>query len=251
MEQNLASSNNFQADEVIRHWLLNTAVEFGVPLTCLFPEISQGLNVKPIPGCSSEDYAGGLIELFNSSMITLSSEFPEDDVTTRAGVSRIFDHFLALPEDYKRIRHLRPSDPGSLTIDRNPAMQVDFKLTELGGEAWEKVAEPDWRRFFTQFSDYETGELTSPDLNLLMARMGWFRELSGERIQPDTITLQTHSDYPILYWKRLPHVYQAAFSVEAAKPQWANGHSGEPKWFREWWSSIGSWHKEPWDLPNW
>jgi hypothetical protein len=130
-------------------------------------------------------------------------------------------------------------------------MQVDFKLTELGGEAWERVAEPEWGRFFTQFSDYKTGEITSPDLNLLMARMGWFRELSGERIQPDTVTLQTHSDYPILYWKRLPHVYQAVFSVEGAEPRWANGHSGEPKWFREWWSSTGYWHKEPWELPNW
>ncbi len=242
MEEHLASPNNLPPDGVIQHWLLNTAVEFGVPLTRIFPAAGKGLNVKPIPGCSSEGYARGLIDLFISAMITFSSGSTEDDVITRSGVSQILERFLALPKNYEPLRHLR---------DRDPSTQVGFKLTELGGEAWERVAEPDWGRFFTQFSDYKTGELTSPDLNLLMARMDWFRELSGEQIQPDTITLQTQSDYPILYWKRLPHVYQAAFSVEAAEPRWANGRIGEPKWFREWWSSVGSWHKKPWELPDW
>jgi hypothetical protein len=53
------------AEEVIKHWLLNTAVEFGVPLTHIFPEVGQALNVKPVPGCGSEGYARGLAEWFD------------------------------------------------------------------------------------------------------------------------------------------------------------------------------------------
>ncbi len=250
MEQNLATSKSFPAAEVIQHWLLNTAVEFGVPLTYLFPDKSQGLNVKPIPGCSSEDYAGGLIELFNSGMITLSSEFPEDDVTTRSGVSRILDRFLALPKDYRRGRYLRPGDPSSLTIDRNPAMQVDFRLTALGGETWERVAEPDWGRFISRFTNHDmSADLISPDRDLLIAYMGWYPEVNGEQIRLETIKWETHTDFEVLYWKRLPFVYHASFQVQTAEDRW--NYYKAPQWFWDWWFYTCHWHRAPWDLPNW
>jgi hypothetical protein len=257
MEQHLVSSRRFPADEVIQHWLLNTAVEFGVPLTRLFPKKSQGLNVKPIPGCSSEDYARGLVELFDSRMITLSSEFPGDDVTTRSGVSRILDRLLALPKDYQRLRHLRPGDPSSLTVDRNPAMQVDFKLTALGGETWEKVAEPDWGRFIsatTTYPDYGKsgpleGDLISRDRDLLIAYMGWYPEVRNEQIRVETIKWETHTDFKVLYWKRLPFVYHASFEVRTAKDRW-NDYKAPP-WFWDWWFYTCHWHREPWDLPSW
>ena len=256
MEQNLATSKSFPAAEVIQHWLLNTAVEFGVPLTYLFPDKSQGLNVKPIPGCSSEDYAGGLIELFNSGMITLSSEFPEDDVTTRSGVSRILDRFWALPKDYRRGRYLRPGDPSSLVIDRNPAMEVDFQLTELGGEAWARIAaEPDWTHLLVEQRDSTCGDLFSANRDLLMAYMGWYPEINQEHIQLDTITFETHNRFEILYWKRLPLVYHASFRLRAAEPRWGSAVPiwyMAPKWFLDWQrSAVSSWYKKPWDLEAW
>jgi len=255
MEQDLVSSNRLPSDEVTRHWLLNTAIEFGVPFTYLFPDISQALNVKPIPGLSSEDYARALIELFNSGMITLSSEFPEDEVTTRSGISRILDRFLALPKDYQRRRYLRPGDPSSLTIDRNPAMQVDFKLTAVGGEAWEKIAEPDWTHLLIERRDSECGELFSANRDLLMGYMGWYPEINQEQIQLDTIIFETHKHFDILYWKRLPLVYHASFRLGKAKPRWGSTVPiwyMAPKWFWDWQhSAICSWYKEPWDLPSW
>jgi hypothetical protein len=83
-------------DKVIKHWLLNTAVEFGVPLTHIFPEVSQALNVKPVPGCGSEGYASGLVELFDSGMIALSSEVEGDDTRSRTGVLQILERFRML-----------------------------------------------------------------------------------------------------------------------------------------------------------
>ncbi|SRR6266699_6119684 len=79
MEEHLERSNS--SDDVIKHWLLNTAVEFGVPRTCILRPVSQGLNVRPIPGCSHDDYARGLAEIFDSGLITFSSELREDEVT--------------------------------------------------------------------------------------------------------------------------------------------------------------------------
>ena len=41
--------NDFLADEMVKHRLLNAAVESGVPLTDIFPEVSHALNVKAVP----------------------------------------------------------------------------------------------------------------------------------------------------------------------------------------------------------
>lgn len=136
-------------------------------------------------------------------------------------------------------------------------MRVDFKLTALGGESWEKIAEPNWGRFVSigttsngiQPEREMTGDLVSADRDLLIAYMGWYPEVNREKIQLDTIRWETHADFEILYWKRLPFVYHASFRVRPAKPRW-NSHN-EPSWFRDWWISTRCWHKDPWQLPSW
>jgi len=87
-------------DDVIKHWLLNTAVEFGVPLHCVLRPVTQGSNVRRIPGCNSTDYARGLAELSDSGLIKFSSELQADETTTWAGVTRILGRYLELPNDY-------------------------------------------------------------------------------------------------------------------------------------------------------
>ena len=83
--------------EMMNHWLLNTAVEFPVPILYFFPKVSQALNVKPMPGCTSEDYARGLIGLFDLGMITFSSKTPGDDTANRAGILQILKRSQELP----------------------------------------------------------------------------------------------------------------------------------------------------------
>jgi len=127
-------------------------------------------------------------------------------------------------------------------------------LTELGGEAWEKFAEPDWTRFLDQLidpTDEGAGEMTSPDLTLIMAYLGWFPPFDEHQVKPVTVKVEQVADYPILYWKRLPHVYRATFEFEKANPKWQEGRIDGPAWFRDWWKATTEWYKHPWELPGW
>jgi len=236
------------ADMMVKHWLLDLAAESPVWLSQIFPLIdSEGLNVKPVPGCNAADYARGLVDLFDSGMIVLSSEVPEDEVQNRSGVKRILARFLKLASDDPTLNQqgrLRP------IYERNrlPGMQVSFKLTARGGEAWERIAEPDWNNILTVSMDRDSGDLCSPNRHLLMAFVGWYQEIGRQRIPPETIHWQTHTDFEILYWKELPLVYHASFTLQPADPRWSNQ---EPQWFLEWYISAITWHKKPWDLPGW
>lgn len=239
------------ADRMTKHWLLNLAIEYPVWLGHLFPAVDcEALNVKPVPGCKAEDYARSLIELCSSDMIRFSSELPGDDIESHSGVERILGRFLKLANDDPELpcqERLRPT----YKRNRPPGMQVSFKLTERGGEAWETMADPDWNHILTVSVDSQSGDLFSPDRDLLVAYMGWYQEIEKQTIQLDTITWQTHSDFEILYWKHLPLVYQASFSLQPADGRAGRLWSGMPKWFREWYFSAIAWHKQPWELPGW
>jgi hypothetical protein len=236
-------------DEMVKHWLLNLAVEVPVWLYLLFPAVEgDALNVQPVPRRNAEDYAAGVMDLCEAGMIKLSSEVHGDDVENGAGISRILDRFLKLSYDdsilHRDGRLLKPDQRNRL-----PGMQVSFRLTALGGEAWERVAEPDWAHFVTESRDSTSGELISPDRDRLIAYMGWYPEIHRERIQLETVTWETHTNFEILYWKRLPFVYHASFGLQAAAARWAS--MAPPKWFRDWELSTASWYREPWSLSNW
>jgi hypothetical protein len=232
--------------EIIHHWLLNTVVEFGVPLVCVFPEAGHGLNVKPVPTCSSEDYAKGLLALFDSGLITFCSKVPGDDTEKHDGVRQLLQRFQTLSKDDVSLRGQYGLLP-THRLRQLPGMQVGFRLTTCGGETWEKVAQPRWNRYVSVSSTLTTAELISAERDVLFAYMGWYPQLNGERIQLQTIKLETHTNFKIVYWKRVPFVYHASFGIEPAVRRWA---SDEPSWFRDW-RSTQSWYTPPWHLPGW
>ena len=238
-------------DPMIRHWLLNLAVEYPVWLGHLFPAVDcEALNVRPVPGCDAPDYARTLIEACDAGMVTLSSEVPGDDVSSRVGIERIVARFLASANNESTHidqRHRRPM----CERVRLPGMEVRFKLTEPGGDAWARLAEPDWAHILTVSLDLASGDLFSPDRQLLMAYMGWYQQIEGQQIPLEAITWQTHSDFQILYWKRLPLVYQATFTSLPAESRIAPRWSSAPLWFTNWYISAITWHKQPWELRGW
>lgn len=241
--------------DLIKHWLLNTAIEFPRPLIHVLPGVrGLTLNAKEVPGCVPDDYANGLRELHRSGHIVFTSENPEDDVQTESGVKTILTRFLRYPIEVAAERDVTKKPQPTRPIVRIP--KVQFALTESGGALWESVAKPEWNRFFEQSSDYETGDAFSPDMTLLMARLGWFPELSGgEAIVIETIQVEEHFHYPVLYWKKLPHVYRATFKCQHSKARWRKqGHSEypmEPDWFRKWWPTTVHFYTHPWKLPGW
>lgn len=243
----MTENRKLSLPEIVRHWLLNTAIEFGVPLTCIFPRAGRGLNVKPVPKCDSETYANGLLELFDSWQITFSSEESDDDIHTRNGVARMLDRFRVLSENDASLRGVHGLLP-THRLNRLPGMDVYIKVTPFGGETWAKVAEANWSRYVSVSRDTTSGNLISPNRDLLLAHMGWYLELQGEQILRETITWQTHSDFDIVYWKRLPFVYHASFQAQPVERCWPHG---EPQWFRDCRNSIQSWYIKPWDLRDW
>jgi hypothetical protein len=233
---------------LVKHWLLSIATEFPRGLNLLFPKIQgEALNVKQVPGCNSEDYAEALVQMFQEGFITFQSDSSEDDVHSELGVSRIVGRFLALARTAQKVQHGASAGPRNLVTSRRSA--VTFQLSESGGKEWEKLAEPKWFDCFMQSGDETSGDvdLTSQNLTLLMALMGWFEGPDHERVKAQGIRLVLHSNFQLLYWKNLSSVYQASFFVT---PQEAE-HQKRPIWFAEWERSVRSWHKKPWDLSIW
>jgi hypothetical protein len=243
-----------KSDEMItRYWLLDLATEFPRSLGLLFPSIeSEALNVKEIPGRQLEDYAASLMELYGAGLIMLESDFPEDDISSQPGVSKIVERFVRLPKGERQVRYVRP---GRRTDDdRQPRQHVRFQLTATGGQEWERLAEPDWSHYFDQRGDQGGCEIVSQNRDLLMAVLGWFQELGGGRVDVNSIQIQKLDNYPILYWKHLPFVFKANFAFDKADPRWIGdgpAWSREPKWFHEWRVATASWYRKPWEMSAW
>ena len=238
----------------MKHWLLNLAIKHPIGLLRFLPAVkSEWLNVLPIPGCTAEDYASGLLSLLESEMIELfTHESGDERVIHKAELSELLDRYVQLPEPEPRpsTNHRDLTTQQRDPVWADPAFRHLFRLTPSGGEAWASAAEPAWEKFCDQLSDYDDGELTSSNRDLLIASMGWFVELTSDSaVKAGTIKFETHANYPVLYWKTLPHVYRATFEVEPAEPQWSGGYVAEPEWFREW--RFAPWYKHPWELPGW
>jgi hypothetical protein len=173
---------------------------------------------------------------------------------TRAGVSDVLDRFLGLPTNFQQVGY---SGEPRQKFRLDPKARVYFKLAASGGEAWERLAEPEWERFVSATATFPAygesgpaeGELISADRDVLLAWMGWYPEVRREKILIETVKWQTQTDFEALYWKRLPFVYRATFEVEIAKERW-NSHK-IPHWFWDWWTRSLHWYKQPWELPDW
>lgn len=211
--------------------------------------------MRSVPGCRADDYASGLLSLLDSNMVQLfRNETGDEREIQEVEVSNasLLDRYVELPEPGTRLLTRHRDLP---TQQRDPIwtdtdFQHLFRLTPAGGETWASLAEPAWERFCVQLSDYDNCEMTSSSRDLLLARMGWFTELTSDStVKVGTIKFETHRNYPILYWKVLPVVYRATFEVEPAETRWIDEHVAEPQWFREW--RFASWYTHPWDLPNW
>jgi hypothetical protein len=233
-------------DAVIRHWLLNLAVEIPLDLRRILPAVqAQGLNVLAVPGCEKRDYARGVIQLHESGMIELSSKDAADDVNSSDGVAQILDRFINLSkyDPDTSPRHFGP-------VHKLPsALQVTYKITESGGREWEGCAKPDWDHFVNGSDDYVSGELVSFDKEHLIAYMGWYPEIAGSLIQLDTINWETLRNFNILYWKQLPVVHRVSFQLQPSGKRW--GSDSAPQWFWDWYLSTAAWYTKPWLMPNW
>lgn len=239
------------SQELIQHWILNVAIEYHRKLSDFIPFVeSESLNVKEVPGATPDDYASAFLMMLDAELVcafSVEADAGEEDQATmdRSTVEAILEKRLRLPRVTNKIR-VRRDQPRPLSKPSVPDLR--WRITALGGGAWEKLAEPDWNRYVSTLTDDSSGEIWAADRDLLMAELGWYRELNSVVVDRATIRAMVLHNYAITYWKISPRVYHAAFSCapdrDARPADW-------PRWFRDWWLSKNRWHQEPWELPDW
>ena len=213
------------------HWLLDTAVEYPPPLHYFLPIVrSDHLNVREIPGFQSDDYARLIESGLEEGLIQLAhDEETPDLLAARSAVNM-------------QARGLRPKGEGRFT----------FRLTPQGGEAWERMANPLWDRFF-YFScllpDDElrvSATLASMNWDAVIAYLGWFDRLASIDVNWETLRIETRSNYAATYWKRVDGMHEATLDGVYHLPE-----RYAPAFASAWALSLNKWRIRPWDRPDW
>jgi len=93
----------------------------------------------------------------------------------------------------------------------------------------------------------------SQNRDRLMAVLGWVPMIDNSRIDLDTVTWKTHSEYPVRYWKQLPDVHVVKFQAqqEPESPRRSDWVFGRMPWFSMWFTARSDWYRKPWDLEGW
>src|SRR5579863_4032918 len=178
------------SQELIQHWILNIAIEFHAKLSDFVPFVeSESLNVKAVPGATPDDYAAAFLTLLDLRFVcayAVDTEPGEEDQAKidRLAVGKILEKRLELPqvtsESRVRANELRPASKAT-------APDLRWRMTALGGDSWEKLAKPDWNRYVSTLTDNSSGEIWAADRNVLMAELGWYRELNSVKVDQTTI----------------------------------------------------------------
>jgi hypothetical protein len=237
---------------ITRHWILNLARECRGRISDVVPFVEgMHLNVRKVPGVTAYHYAAAFLDLFDTGAIRVRLRDEEGSLANRSDLEAVLQARLQLPP-ISRMTFLRKEGPSTVppAIVRE-APDLGWELSAHGGEVWETLAQPDWTHFATILSDQESGEMWSANLDLLMAELGWCRELNGVEIDRTTLSLEALHNYAITYWKVLPVVHHATFRSRWAEFGWPVQGRPEPEWFGDWFTSRGTWYKQPWMLVGW
>jgi hypothetical protein len=239
------------SQEIIQHWISNIAIEFHPRLSDFVPFVeSESLNVKEVPGATPKDYTAAFLALLDLGFVCaypVDTHAGEEDQAKmdRSAVVEILEKRLLLPQVTSKIR-VRANQPRPSSKPTVPDLR--WRMTALGGNAWERLARPDWNRYVSTETDDQFGDIWSANRDVLMAELGWYRELTSAKVNRDSVRIEVVDNHPITYWKVLPLVYHAAFSctpdAHASPMDW-------PEWFRAWWISQNRWYVKPWELPGW
>jgi hypothetical protein len=213
------------------HWLLDMAVEYPPPLEYFLPHVrNEHLNAREIPGFQVNDYA----ELIESAL--------EKGLLQLVHCERNIDLLEARSVVSRHARGLWSKSDG----------RFNLLMTTLGGEAWERMANPQWDRFL-YFScllpDNElrvSATIASRNSDVVMAYLGWFDRLESVDVNWETLRIETYSNYAATYWKRLNGVHEVTIDGIYHLPE-----RYAPKFVSDWVHSLSNWRLRPWERPDW
>lgn len=207
-------------EDPIKQWLLTLAVKARVPLKFLFPVVrAEILNLPQPPAVSDGDRLDAFFYLLSQECLEVVDSVPNDVAQSDWSEHELRDRILS-----------------GLTG------RLNFGLTQIGGLAWERVAEPDWSRFISHSATSEELDLASTNFERLGAHLGWIPAVEGVRIKWETLSYELHESYPITYWKRLSGVHRVQCKLESR----AEGGMGIgwPQWFSHWHAEFHRWFRE-------
>lgn len=210
---------------VVRFWLLATAIEVKRHLCLLYPEVrDEALNMHAIPGLEPAEYVEYLIQLAVEGSVEIY--WCTDEVDPEC--------IPVGPADVRK------------AISEGGVERIGYCLTAKGGAEWEALARPRWTECVASLDDGLTGEAYSINLDRLIGYVGWWPKLFRCRIATTKMTLTRHETYPIFYWKTLPNVYMITFQFEEGPELPYLLH---PDWLERWARNV--WYTDPWQHPDW
>jgi hypothetical protein len=215
------------------HWLLELMVLDPVPLAWILPSFNrQHTNALPISDYKAHDYAQLLMSAVDQSLVQLLEGNCELSVeASRSTIARLEQRVCDLDK------------------------QIVVRLTQAGGAAWEGSAKPQWDRFLKfelrfASSDLDdcsvSGLLASRSRDVVMAYLGWYRELESVMVDWSSLKITRQGEYTATYWKHLKDMYEATFDGVHERQD----RAVSPNVF-DWKMSLDNWHRKPWDRLDW
>jgi hypothetical protein len=202
------------------YWLLETAVECGVPLPLAYgwPDNMREFWNKPFHGMRRDETADTFLRLFADGDIYATNRI--DPRTGEEGEQR--RRHSSLPDRDEIITQLGASKR------TRPEKQIVYWLTEQGGDRWAAHTHADWDRYYEyEFRDFRQGEeqiLDGEPVGRMSVRTAhrarldflihtlwrWWphHECHGDRIEISEV-----APWQATYWKTLPRAYQAELST--------------------------------------
>jgi hypothetical protein len=214
-------------------WLLETAVRAFIPLTFLVmsdEDISGQFN-RPGHHMPRAELLRTLCLLFMRSDLIGYQEALGEHVPTAEQIDTALVPPVRLPN-------------GGIAWGCGAHGPLSYSLSQAGAARWERMAEPDWERYFEdRWAEKDTYEVVAGSqirLEELLnnARELWDVEPDGEVTERDVIT-----PWEATYWKTLPAGYLARFRCrlrpyeERARTQESKMEIGLRRWCRSVWDT--------------
>ncbi|WP_353572294.1 hypothetical protein [Candidatus Albibeggiatoa sp. nov. BB20] len=208
----------------VDYLLLDYVSEYKIPLNIFVqPNVGEILN-KPDHNLSTIELALRLCHLVNEELIIIANSG-----TCLASLNEISDTLK--------------NEPKSNQYDFDKRFEV--KLTEKGGNEWEHVFLPDWRKYWSTEVTFGETEHSEEEWLLEQANLASLNDIIEFRkkhliVKDDKFSIKRITPWDATYWKRLPEVYQAYFIViEDLIDEMPNDYKNElhnrlSSWRRNW-----------------
>ncbi len=187
-------------------WLLNTVVDFSLPICCLKSENLEALLNKAHYGLPLEVIAKDLLNLYHQGLIEVEKSYDDENKESE---------LIELTAD--KLADILTNETRTLPVHFNYHY---YYLTEKGGAYWEAFTQADWYWYLldeywqidcdNEDSPWQV-EVYSQNFELLQE---FFYGFSEGVIDKSTVEFSQVDSFAMTYWKKLPNVHKLSFQYD-------------------------------------